>query len=92
MPDKITFYAVVDRATTVENPYGLVRRLKYGDGGFDDETIRRDFSWEFTPAIVEWEHGDLDYELVEISSEQAHRIIEGYFREKWGTFGQPLDS
>ena len=53
--------------------------------------LRQDFSWEFTPAIVEWQRGDLAYELVEVSHEQASKIIE-YFREKWGPFGQPLDT
>ena len=31
------------------------------------------------------------HELVEVSHEQASKIIE-YFRERWGPFGQPLDS
>ena len=91
MPDKITFYAIVDEKTTVDKPNGLVRRLEFGGDGFADEGLRRDFSWDFTPLIVEWEHGDFTYDLVEVSHEQASKIIE-YFREKWGPFGQPLDS
>jgi len=93
MSDKITYYAVVDddTATAVERPYGLVRRLEFDGDGFTDETLRRDFSWKFTPAIIEWKRGDLSYELVEVSHAQASQIIE-YFRQKWGPFGQPLDS
>jgi len=91
MPDKITFYAIVDEKTSVDKPNGLVRRLEFGGDGFADEGLRRDFSWDFTPLIVEWEHGDFTYDLVEVSHEQASKIIE-YFREKWGPFGQPLDS
>jgi hypothetical protein len=91
MPDKITYFAVVDSETAAEQPYGLVRRLEFDGNGFTDETLRRDFSWTFTPAIVEWKHGDLSYELVEVSHAQASKIIE-YFREKWGPYGQPLDS
>jgi hypothetical protein len=90
MSDKIIYYAVVDHEATVEQPYGLVRRLEFHGDGFTDETLRRDFSWIFTPAIVEWKRGDLSYELVEVSHEQASKIIE-YFREKWGPFGQPLN-
>ena len=45
----------------------------------------------FTPVIVEWERGDFADELVELSHEQASKIIE-YFREQWGPFGQSLDS
>ena len=48
---------------------------------------RKDFSWAFTPAIVEWKHGDFADELVEVSHEQAERIIR-YFRERWGPHGQ----
>jgi hypothetical protein len=81
MPDKITYYAVVGGTRTVDNPYGLVRRLET-DWGFTDETIRKDFSWIFTPVIVEWEHGSFDDELVEVSHEQAEKIIQ-YFRERW---------
>lgn len=91
MPDKITYYAVVDNETTLERPYGLVRRLEFEGNGFTDETLRRDFSWIFTPAIAGWKRGDLSYELVEVSHAQASKIIE-YFREKWGPFGQPLES
>ena len=59
--------------------------------GPSDEGLRKDFSWAYTPAIVEWERGDLGPELVEVSHEQASKIIE-YFRQKWGPHGQPLDS
>jgi hypothetical protein len=91
MADKITFYAIVDDETTVERPYGLLRRLEFNGNGFTDEGLRRDFSWSFTPIIVEWERSDFDDELVEVSHEQASKIIL-YFREKWGPFGQPLDA
>ena len=91
MPDKITFYAIVDSETTVERPYGLLRRLEFDGNGFTDEGLRRDFSWSFTPIIVEWQRSDFDDDLVEVSHEQASEIIK-YFREKWGPFGQPVDS
>lgn len=91
MPDKITFYAIVDEETTVDQPYGLLRRLEFDDNGFTDEGLRRDLSWSFTPIIVEWERSDFDDELVEVSHAQAVKIIE-YFRDKWGPFGQPVQS
>jgi hypothetical protein len=81
MPDRITFYAVVAADRTIDNPYGLVRRLET-DWGFTDEGLRRDFSWVSTPAIVESERGDLGQELVEVSHAQAEKIIQ-YFRERW---------
>jgi hypothetical protein len=91
MPDKITFYAIVDEKTSVDRPCGLVRRIEFEDNGFTDEGLRRDFSWSFTPIIVEWKRSDFDDELVEVSHAQASKIIE-YFRGLWGPFGQPVDS
>ncbi len=69
---------------------GSARRLEHDDGP-SDEALRKDFSWKFTPVIVEWERGDFADELVEVSHEQAEKII-GYFRERWGPYGQPADS
>jgi hypothetical protein len=90
MPHKITYYAIVSGDRTIDNPYGLLRRLEHDDGP-SDEGLRKDFSWDFTPLIVEWERGDFGQELVEVSHEQASKIIE-YFRSRWGPYGQPLDS
>ena len=41
MPDKITFYAVVGGDRTIDNPYGLVRRLEFDGDGFTDEGLRK---------------------------------------------------
>lgn len=90
MPDKITYYAIVGGRNTVDNPRGLVRRLEHNDGP-SDEALGEDFSWKFTPVIVEWERSDFDDELIEVSHEQASEIIE-YFRQKWGPHGQPVDA
>jgi hypothetical protein len=90
MPDKITFYAIVGDSNTLDNPRGLARRLET-DWGFTDEALRDDFSWSFSPVILEWERGDFADELVEINHEQADKIIH-YFREHWGPSDRPLDS
>jgi hypothetical protein len=81
MANKITYYAITAEDRTADNPFGLVRRLEHDDGPAD-EGLRRDFGWEFTPVIVEWEHGSFDDELVEVSHAQAEKIIQ-YFRERW---------
>ena len=91
MSDKITFYAVIGGARTIDNPYGLLRRLEFDGGGYADEGLRKDFSWKFTPILAEWEHGDFEDDLIEVSHAQAEKIIN-YFRERWGPYGQPLDS
>jgi hypothetical protein len=90
MPHKITYYASIGGDRTVDNPYGLMRRLEHDDGP-SDEALRKDFSWGFTSAIAESERGGYIYDLVEVSHEQASKIIE-YFRSQWGPYGQPLDS
>jgi hypothetical protein len=82
VPNKITYYAIVGGSNTIDNPRGLVRRLEHDDGP-SDEALRGDFSWKFTPVIAEWERGDFDDELVEVSHERADKIIR-YFREHWG--------
>jgi hypothetical protein len=80
MPNKITYYAIIGGSNTLDNPRGLVRRLEHDDGP-SDEALRSDFSWRFTPVIVEWERGDFDDELVEVSHQHADKIIQ-YFREQ----------
>jgi hypothetical protein len=90
VPNKITHYAIVGGNNTTANPRGLVRRLEHDDGP-SDEALRSDFSWKFTPVIAEWERGDFDDELVEVSHEQADKIVH-HFREHWGSSDQPLDS
>jgi hypothetical protein len=81
VPNKITYFAIVGGSNTLDNPRGLVRRLEHDDGP-SDEALRGDFSWKFTPVIVEWERGDFDDELVEVSHEHAEKIIQ-YFRAHW---------
>jgi hypothetical protein len=81
MSNKITFYAIVGRGATVDQPLGLLRRLQY-DNGWEDEALQKDLSWRRTPVIVEWEHGSYENELVQVSHEQASKIVQ-YFREKF---------
>jgi hypothetical protein len=81
LTDKITYYAIIAEGRTVDKPFGLVRRLEL-DEGTADEGLRRDFGWEFTPVIVEWQAGTFEDELVEVDHEQAEKIMH-YFRERW---------
>jgi hypothetical protein len=83
MSNKITFYAMLGRDATADHPLGLVRRLQY-DNGWEDEVLRKDMSWRRTPIIVRWEHDGRDDSLVEVSHEQASKIVQ-YFREKFAS-------
>jgi hypothetical protein len=81
MADKITYYALVTGGASVDRPQGLLRRLTHDDG-FEDEGLRSDLSWIRTPLLVEHDNGSSDEDLVEVSHEQASRIVQ-YFREKF---------
>jgi hypothetical protein len=81
MPNKITYFAIVGRGAGVEKPLGLLRRLEHDDGP-EDEGLNRDLSWSFSPLIIEWEHGSYERDLVEVSHEEAGRIVR-YFKDKF---------
>jgi hypothetical protein len=87
--NKITYYAIVAGRNTLHNPRGLVRRLEHDDGP-SDEALSDDFSWSFTPVIAEWEHGDFDDDLVEVSHARASELLE-YFRREWASLPRPSD-
>jgi hypothetical protein len=61
---------------------GLARRT-FGEAGPVDESLHRDLSWHDDSAIVEWEYGDLDAELVRISEQEAENLAAA-FRARWG--------
>ncbi|HEX9033387.1 MAG TPA: hypothetical protein VF834_16225 [Streptosporangiaceae bacterium] len=82
MANKITYWAILGRGSTIDRPLGLLRRLEHDDGP-DDEglNVNTDLSWNHTSMLVERERGDLGRELVEVSHEQASKIMH-YFRER----------
>ena len=83
MANKITYWAILGRGATVDQPLGLVRRLEHDDGSEDEGlNVNTDLSWSHSSMIVEREHGDLGRELVEVSHEQASKIVQ-YLRQKF---------
>jgi hypothetical protein len=86
MAEEISYYAIVDRWSTPDDPAGLARRRKSDTGAFRDEALSRGLNWQFTPLIVEWERAESTDDLVEISEDEAERIIDR-FRAKWGSGG-----
>jgi hypothetical protein len=80
--DTVTYYAVVGGGRSVEDPSGLARRRQLEAGGIADESLRRDLTWGPTSAIAEWKRDAMDFNLVELSTDQAQALIER-FREKW---------
>ena len=81
MANKITYYVILGGGATVDRPRGLVRRLEHDDGP-EDEALHKDGGWHWTSLIVEQEHGSTDAHLVQVSHEQASKIVQ-YLREKF---------
>jgi hypothetical protein len=86
LPDQTKYYALLLAGETPAGPSGLARRIVRDNGGLRDEAVTRDLSWARTPLIAAAERGDMTFELVEITAEEAERVIEG-FRVKWGSGG-----
>jgi hypothetical protein len=76
MPDRVTYYAVVDDLSSREQPTGVFRRTYTDDGGRSDEAFTRDLTWEFSSALISAERGDLQNEFIEIPEDEANRIVE----------------
>jgi hypothetical protein len=74
MTEKITYYAIVDEFATIEQPAGVLRRVKNNDGT-TDEVFSGELQWTFSPLMYEAEHGDLENEFVPISEAEAERIV-----------------
>ena len=76
MPDKVTYYAVLDDLSSREQPAGVFRRTYTEDGGRSDEVFTQDLDWEFSPELISAERGDLQYEFIEITETEANEIVE----------------
>jgi hypothetical protein len=76
MPDKVTYLAVIDDLSSRERPAGVFRRTYTEDGGRSDEVFTQDLNWEFSPELISAERGDLQYECIEITEDEANQIVE----------------
>jgi hypothetical protein len=76
MPDKVTYYAIIDRLSTRDRPAGVFRRTYFETGGRRDEAFTTDLVWERSPSLVSAERGDLQNEFVEITEDEANQIVE----------------
>jgi hypothetical protein len=75
MPDKITYYAVVDDLSSRERPAGVFRRTYFESGGRRDEAFTRSLVWERSATLVSAERGDLQNKFVEITEDEANQIV-----------------
>ena len=76
MPDKVTYYAVVNDLSSREHPAGVFRRTYTDDGGRSDEAFTRNLVWEYSTSLVSAERGDLQNEFFEISEAEANQIVQ----------------
>ena len=85
MPDKVTYYAVVDDLSSRERPAGVFRRTYFESGGRRDEAFSRKLIWERSASLVSAERGDLQNEFIEITEEEANQIVERIRAKVTGT-------
>jgi hypothetical protein len=76
MPDKVTYYAVINALSSRERPAGVFRRTYTEAGGKLDEAFTRNLIWEFSPSMISAERGDLQNKFIEITEEEANLIME----------------
>ena len=85
MPDHVTYYAVVDDLSSRRQPAGVFRRTYTEDGGRSDEVFTRDLTWEFSPELISAERGDLQYQFIEVTEDEANQIVARIRAEVTGT-------
>lgn len=76
MPDKVTYYAIIDDLSSRERPAGVLRRVYLETGGRQDEAFSRDLVWKRTTLLVSAERGDLKNEFIEITEDEANQIVD----------------
>ena len=76
MPDKVTYYAIVNDLSTREQPTGVFRRSYTEGGGKLDQAFTRNLIWEFSSSMVSAERGDLLNEFIEITEGEANQIVD----------------
>jgi hypothetical protein len=76
MPDKVTYYAIIDDLSSRERPAGVFRRIYTEDGGRRDEAFTRALVWKPSWSLISAERGDLENEFIEITEDEANQIVE----------------
>ena len=85
MPDKVTYYAVVNELSSREQPSGVFRRTYFEVGGKRDEAFTTDLVWERSASLVSAERGDLLNEFIEITEDEANQIVARIRAQVTGT-------
>lgn len=72
--ERVTYYAIRDARATAERPAGLARRIEHHLGQ-RDEAFGYDQTWRHTFLLYAAERGGLDNRLVQISGNEAARLV-----------------
>lgn len=80
MDKKTTYYAIVNDFSDRDQPRGVLRRVE-DDEGQNDEVFSRDLTWEFSDLLYAAERGDTMNDFVQITEEEAMRIVDRIRRE-----------
>jgi len=75
MDEKVTYYAIVNEFSSRDRPGGVLRRIE-DDEGQNDEVFSRDLQWEPSPLLYSAERGDTMNDFLEISEDEATRIVD----------------
>jgi len=75
MAEDITYYAIVDSSHSREHPAGVLRRVRT-DAGERDEVFGRHLRWTFSSLLYSAENGSLGNDFIEISEDEANKIVE----------------
>ena len=75
MPEKITYYAMVDDLSSRDEPAGVLRRIE-DDEGQQDEAFTRNLAWEYSWSLYPYERGNRDAEFYEITEDEANQIVD----------------
>jgi hypothetical protein len=78
--ERVTYYAIRDASATAERPAGLARRIEHRLGQ-RDEAFGYDLTWRHTFLLYAAERGSLDNRLVQISGNEAQRLVALIRRE-----------
>ena len=77
MPDKVTYYAIVNELSSREGPTGVFRRTYFESGGKRDEAFTtrsrvgaQRVTWSPPSAAI------LHNEFIEITEDEANQIVE----------------
>jgi hypothetical protein len=76
MPDRVTYYAVVNDLSSRDQPAGVFRRTYTEAGGRRDEAFTRNLVWERSASLLSAERGDLQNDFIEITENEAHQLVD----------------